>query len=78
MRRTLVRRAHEPGDAMLAARLAGFPQVKEDTGRTVDAVTRRERRPNQTKQAGVFSGAAASIATGRPLLPEGRRKHAGL
>jgi hypothetical protein len=39
--------AHQPRDAMFAARLAGFTQIKEDARSTVDAVTRDDRRPDQ-------------------------------
>ena len=41
---------HEACDAMFAARLAGFAQTEEDARGTVDAVTRDERRPDQTQE----------------------------
>ena len=39
-----------PCDAVLATRLSGLTQVQKDAGRTVDALTRDERRPDQAKQ----------------------------
>jgi hypothetical protein len=49
-----IRLAHQPPDAVLAAGLSRLTQIEEDAGGAVDAVTRDERRPNQTKQPGIL------------------------
>jgi len=46
--------AHESRDPMLTAGLSGLPQVQEHAGRAIDAVTGRERRPDQAKQPSVL------------------------
>ncbi len=54
MQRAQIVFAHQPRDAMLAAGLSRFTQIEEDARRAIDAVTRDERRANQSKQSGVF------------------------
>jgi hypothetical protein len=39
---------------MLAAGLAGFTQIEKDARSAIDAMTRDERRSNESKQPGVF------------------------
>ena len=46
--------AHQASDAMPAAGLSGFTQIEEHARGAVDAMTRNERRANQSKQPGVF------------------------
>jgi len=41
-------RPHEWGHAMFAACVAGLMQIQEDPRGTVDALARRDRRPDQT------------------------------
>jgi hypothetical protein len=45
--------AHQARDAMLAAGLAGLPQIEEDARGAVDAMTPDERGTNQPQQAGI-------------------------
>lgn len=50
-------RAHNAFDAVLAARLARFTQIEEDSQRAIDAVTGLVRRAHYAKQPCPFEGA---------------------
>jgi hypothetical protein len=41
---------HETRDAMLATCFSGFPEIKKNPGRSINAVTCAERRSNQTQK----------------------------
>lgn len=53
---TQVIHAHQSCDAVLATGLPSLPQVQTDATGALDALTRRERRTDQTKQPGILSG----------------------
>jgi hypothetical protein len=48
--------AHQPHDAVLAAGLAGLPEVEEYPGRSVDTVGCRKRRADQAQEPNVLKG----------------------
>jgi hypothetical protein len=54
-------RAHQPRDAMLAARLSGFTQVEEHSRRTINAITGIERRADKLQKPCIF---ACSVTLG--------------
>jgi hypothetical protein len=49
--------SHEPRHSMLAASLAGFSKIEENTRRAIDAMARDERGADQSKQSRILLSA---------------------